>query len=245
MAKATDIGALLVRRFSTDPACPLILMTNAGATGLNLQSANTVVNVDLPWNPAVLEQRIGRAHRMGQRRPVYVYLLVTEQTIEENMLRTLALKKDLAGAALDIDSDITKVHLASGMDELKKRLEVLLGEKPEASEDVSERIRVEQESAKLARRLEAERAGGKLLEAAFSLLGTMLPRSEQGERTSAMGARIRRELEQCLEREDDGSYSLRVRLADPGALDSLCEAVAGLVGAAGNESSADRMAQMK
>ena len=60
----------------TDPplpersACMLFITTNAGATGLNLQAANTVINVDLPWNPAVLEQRISRAHRMGQQQPV-------------------------------------------------------------------------------------------------------------------------------------------------------------------------------
>ncbi len=57
----------LVNRFQRNAACRLILMTNAGSTGLNLQAADTVINVDLPWNPAVLEQRIGRAHRMGQR----------------------------------------------------------------------------------------------------------------------------------------------------------------------------------
>ena len=61
----------------------MFITTNAGSTGLNLQAANTVINVDLPWNPAVLEQRIGRAHRMGQQRPVQVYVLVTEETIEE------------------------------------------------------------------------------------------------------------------------------------------------------------------
>ncbi len=55
-----------------DPECKLFIATNAGSTGLNLQAANTVINVDLPWNPAVLEQRIGRAHRMGQERPVQV-----------------------------------------------------------------------------------------------------------------------------------------------------------------------------
>jgi len=55
----------LVNRFQKDGACRLFLTTNAGTTGVNLQAANTVVNVDLPWNPAVLEQRIARAHRMG------------------------------------------------------------------------------------------------------------------------------------------------------------------------------------
>jgi SNF2 family DNA or RNA helicase len=59
------------------------LSTNAGSTGLNLQSADTVINVDLPWNPAVLEQRIAQPHRMGQKRPVNVYILVTQETLEE------------------------------------------------------------------------------------------------------------------------------------------------------------------
>src|SRR5882672_5988473 len=45
----------LVHQFQRDPACRLFLTTNAGSTGLNLQAANTVINVDLPWNPAVLE----------------------------------------------------------------------------------------------------------------------------------------------------------------------------------------------
>ena len=43
------------------------LATDAGGTGLNLQHASVVVNMDVPWNPAVLEQRIGRVHRLGQR----------------------------------------------------------------------------------------------------------------------------------------------------------------------------------
>src|SRR5215813_13324442 len=78
-----------VHTVQRDADCRLFLTTNAGSTGLNLQAADTVVNVDLPWNPAVLEQRIGRAHRMGQKRPVLVYLLVTESTIEEKLLATL------------------------------------------------------------------------------------------------------------------------------------------------------------
>ena len=85
--------AQLVHQFQDDPNCKLFITTNAGSTGLNLQAANTVINVDLPWNPAVLEQRIARAHRMGQKNPVQVYILVTEQTIEEGMLGTLAAKK--------------------------------------------------------------------------------------------------------------------------------------------------------
>ena len=56
---------LLVHRFQHDPDCRAIIMSNAGSTGLNLQAANTVINVDLPWNPTRLEQRIGRIKRFG------------------------------------------------------------------------------------------------------------------------------------------------------------------------------------
>src|SRR5206468_1406145 len=96
----------LVHEFQTDPACRLFLTTNAGSTGLNLQAANTVINVDLPWNPAVLEQRIARAHRMGLKQPVQVFVLITEQTIEENLLATLSAKHELALAALDVESKV-------------------------------------------------------------------------------------------------------------------------------------------
>ncbi len=128
----------LVNRFREDPNCRLFITTNAGSTGLNLQAANTVINVDLPWNPAVLEQRIARAHRMGQQQPVQVYVLVTEGTIEEGLLNTLSAKRDLALAALDLDSDVTQVDLATGVDELRRRLEVLLGAHPEAPVDMSQ-----------------------------------------------------------------------------------------------------------
>ena len=137
-------------QFQNDPDCKLFITTNAGSTGLNLQAANTVINVDLPWNPAILEQRIGRAHRMGQKRPVQVFLLVTENTLEENLLATLSAKHELSRAVLDPDSDTTRVDMATGMEELKRRLEILLGEKPDAAEDESMREQVEKEAEVLA-----------------------------------------------------------------------------------------------
>jgi len=59
------------------------------------------VNMDLPWNPAILEQRIARIHRMGQTRPVRVINLVAKGTIEEGMLSVLAFKRSLSGGILD------------------------------------------------------------------------------------------------------------------------------------------------
>ena len=125
----------IVAKFQNDPECRVILMTNAGSTGLNLQAANTVINVDLPWNPAVLEQRIARAYRMGQKNPVHVYKLVTADTIEERLLETLASKQDLADAAIDFDSDVESVAMVSGMEDLKRRLEKMIGPAPAAPVD--------------------------------------------------------------------------------------------------------------
>jgi superfamily II DNA or RNA helicase len=91
----------LVERFRDDPACRVFLSTDAGSTGLNLQHASTLVNMDLPWNPAVLEQRIGRIHRIGQAQPVRVINFVAKGTIEEGMLSILAFKRSLSAGILD------------------------------------------------------------------------------------------------------------------------------------------------
>jgi hypothetical protein len=91
----------LIERFRNDPACRVFLSTDAGSTGLNLQHASTVVNMDLPWNPAILEQRIARIHRLGQIRPVQVINFVSKGTIEEGMLSVLAFKRSLSAGILD------------------------------------------------------------------------------------------------------------------------------------------------
>ncbi|MDO8835073.1 MAG: C-terminal helicase domain-containing protein, partial [Vicinamibacterales bacterium] len=91
----------LVDRFRDDHRCRAFLATDAGGVGLNLQHASVVVNMDLPWNPAVLEQRIGRVHRLGQKQPVRVVNFVAEGTIEEGMLSVLKFKKSLFAGVLD------------------------------------------------------------------------------------------------------------------------------------------------
>ena len=92
----------LIERFKTDPDCRVFIATDAGSVGLNLQhAAATVINMDMPWNPAVLEQRVGRVHRMGQTRSVQVINLVAAGTIEEGMLSLLSFKKSLFAGVLD------------------------------------------------------------------------------------------------------------------------------------------------
>ena len=97
----SDKRGALVKCFREDPECRVFLSTDAGGLGLNLQHAATVVNMDLPWNPAVLEQRVGRVHRMGQRRNVQVVNFIAQGTIEESMLSLLAFKKSLFAGVLD------------------------------------------------------------------------------------------------------------------------------------------------
>jgi hypothetical protein len=95
-----------VVEFHDDPAVGVLLCTDAGGVGLNLQRAATcVINLELPWNPAVLEQRIARIHRLGQSEPVEAYILVTEGSIEERIAGIVAHKRALFDGLFDGQSD--------------------------------------------------------------------------------------------------------------------------------------------
>lgn len=211
----------IVKTFQTDPDCRFIIMTNAGSTGLNLQAADTVINVDLPWNPAILEQRIARAHRMGQKRPVQVYILVTDDTIEENLLATLSAKKELATAAIDMDSELNEVALECGIEELKRRLEILIGAESDAPIDESQRA--EQAVATAARKEQLALSGGQLFSAAFAFLNDALPapQAEQAEQQATLASQFAEGLEQCTERDAGGRPTLKITLPDDASLQAL------------------------
>lgn len=91
----------LLDDFQRNPSCRVFLSTDAGGIGLNLQCASVVINLDLPWNPAVLEQRIGRIYRHGQKRNVSVINLISKDSIEQRMLNVLAFKTSLFTGVLD------------------------------------------------------------------------------------------------------------------------------------------------
>jgi SNF2 family DNA or RNA helicase len=93
-------GALM-EKFRRDVDCRVFLSTDAGGVGLNLQAASAVVNFEPPWNPARLEQRIGRVHRLGQAHSVHVVHLLTRGSIEERVWETLKLKKSLFAGVFD------------------------------------------------------------------------------------------------------------------------------------------------
>ncbi len=116
-----------IRRFRQDPACRILLTSDSGGVGLNLQAADTVINIDQPWNPARLEQRIARVWRKHQTRTVRVYNLVAEDTIEHNMLGLLADKQALADGVLDGRGDLSAITMPGGRRAFVERVNAVLG----------------------------------------------------------------------------------------------------------------------
>jgi SNF2 family DNA or RNA helicase len=97
----------LIDEFTNNPECRIFLSTEAGGTGLNLQAADTVINFELPWNPAKKNQRIGRVHRIGQESShITVINLVAVDSIEERIAGGIELKESLFDAVLN-EGDMT------------------------------------------------------------------------------------------------------------------------------------------
>jgi SNF2 family DNA or RNA helicase len=221
----------IVHRFQEDPKCRVILMTNAGATGLNLQSANVVINCDLPWNPAVLEQRIARAHRMGQKNPVHIYNFVSSDTIEEQLLSSLACKQELADASLDFESEIEAVAMTSGTDDLRRRLEKLLLPKTAAPLDESGRRRAEEDAKRLSqsRQQEVSKAAGDLLSAALGLVGNLLGHDASVASNQETVDNLTAQLSQSMEFDEYGRPQIKNTLESQDALRSLATSLARLI----------------
>jgi SNF2 family DNA or RNA helicase len=113
----------LIARFRDQPDVKVFLSTDAGGVGINLQAASAVINIEPPWNPARLEQRIARVHRMGQLKPVLAVHLLTENSIEERVWETIRLKKALFEGLFDgASSEVSfeKLGRRSMMETLKE-----------------------------------------------------------------------------------------------------------------------------
>jgi hypothetical protein len=163
---------------------------------------------------------------MGQKRPVQAFLLVTEETLEEKLLSTLSSKHELAMAALDPDSKVKAVDLASGMEELKRRLEILLGAKPDAPLDESLKADAEKETEKLVRKEKVAAAGGQLLGAAFAFIGEIFSQKEETEDTAQMADLFKKRLSECMEKGEDGSLKMTIALPDESVLNNMAKTLA-------------------
>ena len=97
-----------------------LISLKAGGTGLNLTAADYVIHMDPWWNPAVEDQASDRAHRLGQKRPVTVYRLITENTIEEKIIKLHEDKRDLADSLLEGTDASSKMSAADLLDLIKQ-----------------------------------------------------------------------------------------------------------------------------
>ena len=128
----------LIRKFETNPHCKIFLSTEAGGTGLNLQVADTLINFELPWNPAKKNQRIGRIDRLGQKsNKLTVFNFITRNSIESQIASGLLVKQNLFDGVLDGSSETNSVDFSTkGRSQFIQQLEEFIAEteKAEASE---------------------------------------------------------------------------------------------------------------
>ncbi|MDP4550220.1 SNF2-related protein [Alkalihalobacillus macyae] len=101
----------------------VLIATEAGGEGINLQFCQHVINYDLPWNPMRIEQRIGRIHRLGQESDVHIYNFATKHTVEEHILTLLYEKIQLFESVIgQLDEILTRL----GMRDIEKHISDIL-----------------------------------------------------------------------------------------------------------------------
>ncbi|MCM1009623.1 MAG: DEAD/DEAH box helicase [Fusobacterium sp.] len=107
-----------VEKFNNNPHIPIFLVSlKAGGTGLNLTGADYVIHYDPWWNPAVEDQATDRAYRIGQTKKVFVYRLITKNTVEEKIQKLKMFKRNLVDSVISVDRNITK---SLTMDDIKE-----------------------------------------------------------------------------------------------------------------------------
>jgi len=234
----------LMKRFREEPDCMVFLSTDAGGVGLNLQSGSVVINLDIPWNPAVLEQRIGRVHRMGQKKGVNVINFISRGSIEERILDLLKFKKSLFTGALDSDGDDVVMIGDSQMKRFMESVEAVTEELEKKEPALEREERLETELAE--RRADEEDSVAE--EPVVGMTGTTP--GEPLQNLLAAGARFLEALSQAVARpeavgmekplagqlnsmvgrdETTGKGFLKIPLPDPGALTNIFSAVGQLL----------------
>ncbi len=113
----------LMDKFQNDDAIQVFISTDAGGVGLNLQAGSALINLDMPWSPAVLDQRIARIHRLGQKQKVQVFLLLAENSYEQQVASLVKGKRDLFDNVISPDATedvvgVSKKMLQSIIDDL-------------------------------------------------------------------------------------------------------------------------------
>lgn len=166
----------LLERFHQDSKIQIFISTDAGGVGLNLQSASVLINLDMPWNPAVLDQRIARIHRLGQKQKVQIFLLLAENSYEQRVAQLVKGKRDLFDNVVDPNANEDVVGIS------KKMLETLIDDLAAAVPELTEEDKTLSDSTPLPEiELEAES-----LDQAEPPTVTILPDREQADEDIAI-----------------------------------------------------------
>jgi hypothetical protein len=138
-AESSKLRTQSIVEFHDEPWAAVLFLSDAGGVGLNLQrAANACINLELPWNPAVLEQRIGRIYRLGQKKPIDVFNLVAEPSIESRIAGIVGTKQALFKGVFDGTTNEVKFDISSGLAAEVRRildLEIPVSPVVPASED--------------------------------------------------------------------------------------------------------------
>lgn len=202
----------LIEQFSADKTCRIFLSTEAGGVGLNLQQASVVINMDLPWNPAVLEQRIGRAHRMGQKNVVRVINFIAENSIEHRILGLLKFKKSVFAGVLDGGEDQV-VMQGSRFSQLMNTIEKVSETQPFVPEKTEQPVVLpDQPSLPLLMKM-----AGDFLQKIGEAMQNGPGKEHEGSEQNNDGSRIR------LHTEATGQRSLHIPLPDDQTLKHLAQ----------------------
>lgn len=133
---------LLIDEFTNNENCKVFLSSDAGGTGLNLQAADCVINFELPWNPAKLNQRIGRVIRIGQKsKSINVVNLISRYSIEERILAGIQMKTELFEGVFEDGADVVEFSKEK-RDEFLNQIKQMLGDEeiPAGSSTLAEEI---------------------------------------------------------------------------------------------------------
>ncbi len=233
----------LIEKFRNDPACKVFLSTDAGGVGLNLQAASAVVNLEPPWNPARLEQRIGRVHRLGQSRPVQVVHMLTTDSIEERVWETLRLKKSLFAGVFDSPTgevNFAKLGRKSVLQEVKEIFANQPG-RPKPVIDNAPPVAVTPQPlppvAQDGRGIEIAAAG--LVEAGVKFIESIISASPAGNSDGASGKRFERIMSGLFTQDAQTNRPvLSIPLPESVTQERLATAISGLVSALGRAVSA-------
>jgi SNF2 family DNA or RNA helicase len=124
----------LIKQFEQDPRCKVFLSTEAGGAGLNLQTADILINFELPWNPAKKNQRIGRIDRLGQKSSkLLIYNLISRNSIEQHIAAGLLVKQSLFDSVLSEGSEVNYVDFSTkGRSQFIRQLEALINQQEAA-----------------------------------------------------------------------------------------------------------------